>query len=36
MYSPIGFIKETEMLHPVEKSFRSDLRDLSTLFHITF
>ena len=37
MYSAIGLIKETGMLsYPVEQSFRSDLRDLSTPLYVTF
>ena len=37
MYSAIGLIKETEMLsYPVEQSFRSDSRDLSTSLYVTF
>ena len=37
MYSAIGLIKETGMLsYPVEQSFRSDLRDLSTSLYVTF
>ena len=37
MYSAIGMIKETGILsYPVEQSFRSDLRDLSTSFYVTF
>ena len=33
----IGLIKETKMLsYPVEQSFRSDLRDLSTSLYVTF
>ena len=37
MYSAIGLIKETGMLsYLVEQSFRSDLRDLSTSFYVTF
>ena len=36
MYSAIGLIKETGMLsYPVEQSFRSDLRDLSTSMYVT-
>ena len=37
MYLAIGLIKETGMLsYPVEKSFRSDLKDLSTSLYVTF
>ena len=37
MYLAIGLIKETGMLsYPVEQSFRSALRDLSTSFYVTF
>ena len=37
MYSAIGMIKETGILsYPVEQSFHSDLRDLSTSFYVTF
>ena len=37
MYSAFGLIKETGMLsYPVEQSFRSDLKDLSTSFYVTF
>ena len=37
MYSAIGLIEETGMLsYPVEQSFRSDLRDLTMSFYVTF
>ena len=37
MYSAIGLIEETWMLsYPVEQSFRSDLRDLTMSFYVTF
>ena len=37
MYSATGMIKETGILsYPIEQSFRSDLRDLSTSFYVTF
>ena len=37
MYSTIGLTKETGMLsYPVEQSFRSDLRDLTMSFYVTF
>ena len=35
MYSATGLIKETGMLsYPVEQSFRSDSRDLSTSLYV--
>ena len=37
MYSAIGLIKETGVLsYPVEQSFCSNLRDLSTSLYVTF
>ena len=37
MYLAIGLIIETGMLsYPVEQSFRSDSRDLSTSLYVTF